>query len=139
MSTLSQFVLHLVFVSTFAFFFIMAIILVKPLRFHQTRKVSTAMLKFSYLVYLFIFLLYIYLFLFYQEMPVNGDKPDESAAFRYEYLLLLLAFLIPSFGMLLRRRAKGWRTQYNYIFSAVNILISFYIVLQLFVTDWSFS
>ena len=137
----SQVLLHLVFIGTFAFFYVLAIIVLKPFRLHQKRKISTLLLKLSYLVYLFIFLAYIYLFLFYQEPPVDDMSPASvpvKGVFRYEYLLLLLTFLIPNFGMILRRKVLGWRTQYNIFITIANLLASSYLVLLIMITDWIF-
>jgi len=137
----SQVLLHLVFIGTFAFFYVLAIIVLKPFRLHQKRKISTLLLKLSYLVYLFIFLAYIYLFLFYQEPPVDDMSPASvpvKGVFRYEYLLLLLTFLIPNFGMILRRKVHGWRTQYNIFITIANLLALSYLVLLIMITDWIF-
>lgn len=137
----SQVILHLVFIGTFAFFYVLAIIVLKPFRFHQKRKISTLLLKLSYLVYLLFFLTYIYLFLFYQEPPID-DTPIPSAPvkglFRYEYLFLLLVFLIPNFGMILRRKIHEWRTQYNVLVTLANVLATAYLLLLITITDWIF-
>lgn len=137
----SQVLLNLVFIGTFAFFYILAIVVLKPFRLHQKRKISTLLLKLSYLFYLLIFLTYIYLFLFYQEPPMNDMLPASSpvkGVFRYEYLLLLLTFLIPNFGMLLRRKVHEWRTQYNVLITFANLLAAAYLVLLILITDWIF-
>jgi hypothetical protein len=139
MDGVSQFILHFIFILAFGFFFLLAVLLLKPLRFHQKRKISTAMLKFSYLGYLFIFLVYIYLFLFFQDAPQDMEDAEPEKKFNFFYLLLLFCFIIPNVGMLIRRRFKKWRTNYNYLFSMANLFIAAYLVLMIYITDWVFE
>ena len=138
MNNFFQMVMHLIFIASFSFFFVLAVILLKPLRFHKKRKISTAAFKFSYLFYLAVFLVFAYLFLFYREIP-QEEFEENLPKIDIESVLILFSFFVPNVSMLLRRKFKKMRTQYNYIFSVINILITMYLGFLLSVTEWVFT
>ena len=74
MNNFFQFLLHFIFIATFLFVYVIAIILLKPFRLHRKRKVSTIALKISYLVYLAFFLAFVYLVLFFADSEVNTEE-----------------------------------------------------------------
>jgi len=138
MQNLSQVFLHIIFIGSFAFFVVLATILLKPFRLHKQRPYSTAVMKTTYLVYLAVFLAYIYLLLFYFEVQPGADKGIISFRMRLEYVAFLVAFVVPNVAMLVRRKIKHWRVNYNIIASAFNIFILIYLVLRIWTTDWEF-
>lgn len=131
-------IMHLIFIASFSFFFVLAAILLKPARFHKKRKISTAAFKFSYLFYLLVFLVFTYLFLFYREIP-QEDFEDNLPKINLESVLILFSFFVPNVSMLIRRKFKKGRTQYNYIFTVINLLVTMYLGFLMTVTDWIFS
>jgi len=115
----------------FIIIYIVAIVFLKPFRFHRRRKISTATLKFSYLIYLFVFLVYLYIFIFFKDLASASDYTNEGL-FTLQFALLIFSMLIPNSGILLRRNFKNIRNPYNYFLSVVNMLITLYLVFAIF-------
>jgi isoprenylcysteine carboxyl methyltransferase (ICMT) family protein YpbQ len=115
----------------FVIIYIVAIVFLKPFRFHKRRKVSTAALKFSYLVYLLVFLVYLYMFIFFKDLASTSDYTNEGL-FTLQFALLIFSLLIPNSGILLRRKFKNIRHPYNYFLTIVNVLITIYLVFAIF-------
>jgi hypothetical protein len=139
MSNYSQIFLHLVFIGAFAFFILLASILLKPFRLHKRRPYSTAALKVSYLIYLATFLAYIYMLLFFYDLQPGVEKGIINFKLSLEYVAFLFSFVVPNVGMLVRRKIKTWRVNYNLIFTVINILILLYLMVRLFTIDWVFN
>ena len=139
MSNYSQIFLHLVFIGAFAFFVLLASILLKPFRLHKRRPYSTAALKVSYILYLATFLAYIYMLLFFFDLQPGVEKGLINFKLSLEYVAFLIAFVVPNVGMLARRKIKTWRVNYNLIFTVINILIVLYLMVRLFTIDWVFT
>ena len=59
-----QFLIRLLVIGGLSLIFIMALIFLRPTRVHRRRKISTSVLKISYLVYLGVFLFFIYVISF---------------------------------------------------------------------------
>lgn len=138
MQNFSQVFLHLIFIGSFAFFVLLAAILLKPFRLHKQRPYSTAAMKITYLVYLGVFLAYIYLLLFYFDAQPGAEKGIINFKLRLEYVAFLVAFVVPNVAMLIRRKIKRWRVNYNIIVSSFNIFILLYLILRIWTTDWEF-
>jgi hypothetical protein len=117
--------IRLVFIASFLLLYLIAIIILKPARYHVKRKYSTMALKFSYLIYLAFFLIFTYLFMFYQGGTPYLENPDDPRAI-FHFSILLLAFIIPNTGILIRRKIK-WRTEFNIIMSCVNLIFGFFL------------
>ncbi len=139
MSNYSQIFLHLVFIGAFAFFVLLATILLKPFRLHKRRPYSTAALKLSYILYLATFLAYIYMLLFFFDLQPGVEKGIINFKLSLEYVAFLFAFVVPNVGMLARRKIKTWRVNYNLVFTVINILIVLYLAVRLFTIDWVFT
>ena len=139
MSNYSQIFLHLVFIGAFAFFVLLASILLKPFRLHKRRPYSTAALKVSYLIYLATFLAYIYMLLFFYDLQPGVEKGIINFKLSLEYVAFLFSFVVPNVGMLARRKIKTWRVNYNLIFTVINVLIILYLMVRLFTIDWVFT
>jgi hypothetical protein len=120
--------LRFIFIAAFLFMYFVAIILLKPMRFHIKRKYSTIFLKVTYLIYLATFLIFTYLFLFYNGSSLFYlEDPDNPRAF-FHFTLLLLSFFIPNTGILIRRSIKK-RTIYNVAVGIVNIIFGIYLLI----------
>jgi hypothetical protein len=120
--------IRLIFIAAFLLLYMVAIIILKPLRQHVKRKYSTIALKFSYLIYLSIFLIFTYLFMFYNggAASIYLEDPDDPRAMVH-FSILLLAFIIPNTGILIRRKIK-WRKEFNIIMSFINIIFAVYLL-----------
>ena len=138
MNNFFQFLLHFIFIATFLFVYIIAIIILKPFRLHRKRKVSTITLKLSYLVYLAFFLAFVYLVLFFADNEVNTEENMENGTSAIYYVIVLVSFFIPNIGIMIRRRFKKNRGIYNYLVSFLNFVIILALVFMMSQVQWDF-
>ena len=138
MNNFFQFLLHFIFIATFLFVYIIAIIILKPFRLHRKRKVSTITLKLSYLVYLAFFLAFVYLVLFFADNEVNTEENMENGTSVIYYVIVLVSFFIPNIGIMIRRRFKKNRGLYNYLVSFLNFVIILALVFMMSQVQWDF-
>ena len=138
MNNFFQFLLHFIFIATFLFVYIIAIIILKPFRLHRKRKISTITLKLSYLVYLAFFLAFVYLVLFFADNEVNTEENMENGTSAIYYVIVLVSFFIPNIGIMIRRRFKKNRGIYNYLVSFLNFLIILALVFMMSQVQWYF-
>ena len=138
MNNFFQFLLHFIFIATFLFVYIIAIIILKPFRLHRKRKVSTISLKLSYLIYLAFFLAFVYLVLFFADNEVNTEENMENGTSAVYYIIVLVSFFIPNIGIMIRRRFKKNRGYYNYLVTALNFLIIMALVFMMSQVQWDF-
>lgn len=138
MNSFLQFLLHFIFIATFLFVYIIAIIILKPFRLHRKRKISTLSLKLSYLVYLAFFLIFVYLVLFFADNEVNSEENMENGTSAVYYIIVLVSFFVPNIGIMIRRRFKENRGTYNYLVSGLNFLIILALVFLMNQVKWSF-
>lgn len=138
MNNFLQFLLHFIFIATFLFVYIIAIIILKPFRLHRKRKISTISLKLSYLLYLAFFLAFVYLVLFFADNEINTEEDMEEGISAVYYIIVLVSFFIPNIGIMIRRRFKKNRTQYNFLVSAMNFLIILALVFLMSHVRWEF-
>jgi hypothetical protein len=138
MNNFFQFLLHFIFIATFLFVYIIAIIILKPFRLHRKRKLSTMALKLSYLVYLALFLAFVYLVLFFADNEVNTEENMENGTSAIYYIIVLLSFFIPNIGIMIRRRFKNNRGSYNYLVTVLNFLIILALVFLMSQVQWDF-
>ena len=122
MNNFFQFILYLIFMATFLFIFIIAIIMLKPFRIHHKRKVSTIAIKVSYLIYLAVFLVFIYLVLFFADNSITDEESFEFNTSALYFIIVLLAFFLPNIGIMIRRRFNENRITYNYVMTIINVL-----------------
>jgi hypothetical protein len=122
MNNFFQLLLHLIFIATFLFIFIIAVIILKPFRLHHKRKISTVAIKVSYLIYLIFFLGFVYLVLFFADNSVVEDEFMEFNTSAIYYIVVLIAFFLPNVGIMIRRKFNKNRITYNYVMSVINLL-----------------
>lgn len=134
-----NFLLHFIFIAAFLLIYIIAIIILKPFRLHRKRPVSTIFLKASYLIYLACFMLLAYLILFFSATAEPSEEASEERILNIFTIFSVLAFFIPNIGIMIRRSVTSWRVSYNYLFSALNLLIAAGLIY--FITDipWQFK
>ncbi len=133
-----NFLLHLIFIATFIFLFVVSIIILRPFRVHRKRAVSTIALKVSYLVYLLAFLLLAYLVLFYSGIRSEEDDPSGKNPFILYYVAVILAFFVPNLGIMLRRKFDKLRSQYNLIFTVINLFTTLVLAFIIYTMSWEF-
>ena len=119
-----NFFLHFIFIATFVFLIVVSFILLRPFRAHSTRRISTMALKLSYLLYLIVFILLVYLILFFSEMPEEDEPWADDWLMRLCYIVIIISFFIPNLAIMLRRKVKKMRQEYNVIFTVINVMIT---------------
>jgi len=134
-----NFLLHFIFIAAFLLIYIVAIIILKPFRIHRKRPLSTIFIKASYLIYLACFMLMAYLILFFSASAEPTEDVDEERILNALTVFSVLAFFIPNIGIMIRRRIGSWRVTYNYIVTAINILISLGLIWFLIDLPWQFK
>ena len=133
------FLLHFIFIAAFLLIYIIAIIILKPFRIHRKRPVSTIFIKASYLIYLACFLLMAYLILFFLPAAEPAEELDEERILNSLTVFSILAFFIPNIGIMIRRRISNWRVTYNYVVTALNVLISLGLIWFILDMPWQFK
>jgi formate hydrogenlyase subunit 3/multisubunit Na+/H+ antiporter MnhD subunit len=130
MNTAVQNIVHFLLMIVFLIIYLLAFIIVKPFLINHKRKISTLLLKISYLIYLLIVLVFVYLFMFF------GPADIEYQISNLLFIFLLVGIFLPNFGILLRRKFERHRTEYNYIFSIINLTIAGFIIYKLIQHGW---
>jgi len=134
-----NFLLHFIFIAAFLLIYIVAIIILKPFRIHRKRPLSTIFIKASYLIYLACFMLMAYLILFFSASAEPTKDVDEERILNALTVFSVLAFFIPNIGIMIRRRIGSWRVSFNYIVTAINILISLGLIWFMIDLPWQFK
>ena len=134
-----NFLLHFIFIAAFLLIYIIAIIILKPFRVHRKRPLSTMFIKVSYLIYLACFMLMAYLILFFSASTKPSEDVDEERILNALTIFSVLAFFIPNIGIMIRRRISTWRVTYNYVVTALNILISLGLIWFIMDLPWQFK
>jgi Ca2+/Na+ antiporter len=132
------------FQSAFQFFFlvgyivlyIVSIIILRPFRLHRKRKKSTVSLKISYLLYLALFLVFTYLLLFGHEEPSEEDVLYDTL-FNFHFLIFLTATIVPNIGIMVRKKIKKNRIEYNVMFTLINIFYFLYLLYLCISKEWA--
>lgn len=116
MNQFGQIISRVLVITGFSMIFMLAAVFLRPFRVNRKRKNSTYLLKFSYLAFLLVILSFFYYLLFI-EIEIN-EKINE-----FNYILIILSLFVPNTGILLRRNFKEYRIGYNYVFSAINMIV----------------
>jgi uncharacterized membrane protein YhaH (DUF805 family) len=120
----------------YAVLFVVTIIILKPFRTHKRRQKSTVALKLSYLLYLISFLIFTYLLLFGKKEIAESEEPYDTL-FNIHFLFFLTSTLIPNIGIMLRRRIKKNRVDYNILVTVINLLYFIYLLYLCFSHKWA--
>ena len=98
----------IVFALTFAY--------LKPYRLHKSRKISTLLLKSSYLAYILVLMIIVYM-----ATIVKGGLEDVFMGI--EFFAFLIAIFVPTVAIFARKLGKfsKKREGYNYLFSVINV------------------
>lgn len=132
------------FQSIFQFFFligyvvllVVSIIILKPFRLHKRRRISTVSLKISFLLYLISFLVFTYMLLFGNKVITEDLQPYDSI-FNLYFMVFLTATIVPNAGIMIRRRIKKNRVEYNVLFTVINLLYALYLLFLIISKQWA--
>ena len=106
--------------------FVVTILILRPFRYHKRRQKSTIFLKISYMLYLASFLTFTYLLLFGKKEVSGSEQPYETL-FNVHFLFFLTSTIIPNVGIMIRRRIRKNRIEYNILVSIIILLYFFYL------------
>ena len=93
-------------------------------------------MKISYLIFLALFLAFTYMLLFGDKVKDENDQPYDSI-FNIYFLIFLTATIVPNIGIMIRRRIKKNRVEYNILFTVVNLLYALYLLLLIVSGQWA--
>jgi hypothetical protein len=116
--------------------FVVTIIILRPFRFHKRRLKSTITLKLSYILYLASFLIFTYLLLFGKKEYSSSEQPYETL-FNVHFLFFLTSTLVPNVGIMIRRKIRKKRVEYNLMFTVINLLYFIYLLYLSFSHKWA--
>jgi len=116
--------------------YIISIIILRPFRFHKRRRASTIAIKISYLIFLALFLIFTYMLLFGEKIIDENDQPYDSI-FNVYFLIFLSATIVPNVGIMIRRRIKRNRVEYNILFTMINLLYALYLLFLIISGQWA--
>jgi hypothetical protein len=116
--------------------YIVTIIILKPFRYHRRRSKSTIVLKFTYLLFLASFMVFTYLLLFGKKDIRESEQPYETL-FNVHFLFFLTSTIIPNVGIMIRRKIKKNRIEYNILVSLINIIYFCYLAYLCFSHKWA--
>ena len=136
MSNIIQSTFQLFFLVGYIILYVVSIIILRPFRLHRKRKKSTISLKASYLLYLAAFLFFTYLLLFGNKEQVEDIVAYETL-FNIHFLLFLTATLIPNIGIMVRKKVKKNRIEYNVMFTLINCLYFLYLFFLCISKKWA--
>jgi hypothetical protein len=116
--------------------FVVTVIILRPFRYHKRRQKSTALLKLTYLLYLISFLTFTYLLLFGKKEATDSEQPYETL-FNIHFLFFLTSTIIPNVGIMIRRKIKKNRIEYNVLVSIINLIYFFYLTFLCISQKWA--
>jgi hypothetical protein len=116
--------------------YIVTILILQPFRYHRRRLKSTVLLKLSYLLYLASFLAFTYLLLFGKKDISESEKPYDTL-FNIHFLFFLTSTIIPNVGIMIRRRIRKSRVDYNVLVSIINLIYFFYLLFLCVSHKWA--
>ena len=116
--------------------YIVSIIILRPFRLHRKRKKSTIAFKVSYLIYLLFFLCFSYLLLFGNKELYENEEPYNTL-FNIHFLLFLTSAIIPNLGIMIRKRIKKNRVEYNVSFTLINVIYIAYLIFLCVSRQWA--
>jgi hypothetical protein len=116
--------------------YVVTILILQPFRYHRRRLKSTIFLKMSYLLYLASFLAFTYLLLFGKKDISESEKPYDTL-FNIHFLFFLTSTIVPNVGIMIRRRIRKSRVDYNILVSIINLIYFFYLLFLCVSHKWA--
>lgn len=135
MGNFFQGVFQVFFLIGYVVLFVVTILILKPFRYHKRRRGTTILLKVSYLLYLLSFLVFSYLLLFGKKDLDSADKYD--TLFNIHFLFFLSSTLIPNVGIMIRRKIKHNRIEYNILVTIISLLYFVYLTYLSISQKWA--
>ncbi len=129
-------VFQVFFLIGYVLIFVVTIIILRPFRVHRRRLKSTVALKISYLLYQISFLVFTYLLLFGNKELAEDEQPYDTL-FNIHFMLFLTATIIPNLGIMIRKKIKRNRIEYNITVTLINILYFSYLLFLCFSRKWA--
>ena len=129
-------VFQVFFLIGYVLIFVVTIIILRPFRIHRRRMKSTITLKFSYLLYQISFIVFTYLLLFGNKELAEDEQPYDTL-FNIHFMLFLTATIIPNLGIMIRKKIKRNRIEYNITVTLINILYFSYLLFLCFSRKWA--
>ena len=129
-------VFQVFFLIGYVLIFVVTIIILRPFRIHRRRMKSTIVLKISYLLYQISFLVFTYLLLFGNKELAEDEQPYDTL-FNIHFMLFLTATILPNLGIMIRKRIKRNRIEYNITVTLINILYFIYLLYLCFSRKWA--
>lgn len=120
----------------YAVLFVVTVLILRPFRFHKRRQKSTVFLKLSYMLYLATFLAFTYLLLFGKKEIAETDQPYETL-FNIHFLFFLTSTLVPNIGIMIRRKIKKNRVEYNILVAIINLIYFSYLTYLCVSNKWA--
>jgi len=136
MGNFFQGVFQTFFLAGYIILFVVTILILRPFRYHKRRIKSTVALKLSYLLYLFAFLVFTYLLLFGEKMVSEEEQPYDTL-FNIHFIFFLTSTIIPNVGIMIRRKVRKNRVEYNILFTLINTLYFTYLMYLSFSHKWA--
>lgn len=87
-------------------------------------------------MYLAMFLIFTYLLLFGNK-DLSEDEVPYNSLFNVHFLLFLSATLIPNIGIMIRKKIKKSRIEYNIMFTVINVLYFLYLLILTTSRQWA--
>lgn len=131
-----QSIFQFFFLIGYVILFVVSIIILKPFRLHKRRRISTICLKISFLLYLASFLVFTYMLLFGNKI-INEDLQPYDSIFNVYFMIFLTATVVPNAGIMIRRRIKKNRVEYNVMFMIINLLYTAYLLFLILSKQWA--
>jgi hypothetical protein len=129
-------VFQVFFLIGYVLIFVVTIIILRPFRIHRRRMKSTITLKISYLLYQIFFLVFTYLLLFGNKELAEDEQPYDTL-FNIHFMLFLTATILPNLGIMIRKRIKRNRIEYNITVTLINIIYFIYLLYLCFSRKWA--
>jgi hypothetical protein len=129
-------VFQVFFLIGYVLIFVVTIIILRPFRIHRRRMKSTIVLKISYLLYQISFLVFTYLLLFGNKELAEDEQPYDTL-FNIHFMLFLTATILPNLGIMIRKRIKRNRIEYNITVTLINIIYFIYLLYLCFSRKWA--
>lgn len=136
MSNTFQNIFQFFFMGGYILLYVVSIIILKPFRIHRRRTKSTIGLKISYLIFLGTFLIFTYLLLFGQKV-INDNTQLYDTLFNIHFLYFLSSTIVPNVGIMIRKKVKKKRIEYNVVFTIVNMLYAVYLIFLITSGKWA--
>jgi hypothetical protein len=135
MGNFFQGVFQTFFLAGYVIIYVVTILILQPFKYHKRRNKSTISLKVSYLLFLLGFLTFTYLLLFGEKIITEEEQPFDTL-FNIHFIFFLTSAIVPNVGIMIRRKIKKNRIEFNILFTLINFLYFVYLMYLSFSDMW---